>query len=88
MREESAGDAEDHFLEAALFRFRRTEDLGLPAVTPRAPWYGYSLGDWDAIWDTYAVRAVSGRWEETGKETFAQRRGGLIPETPVKSEKS
>ena len=61
------------------------EELGLPALTPRAPWHGYSLGDWDAIWDAYAERAVTGRWEETGKESFARRRGGLTPETPVKS---
>jgi len=63
------------------------EELGLPALKPREPWHGYSLGDWDSIWDTYAERAVSGKWEETGKETFARRRGGLTPETPVKSVK-
>ncbi len=63
------------------------DELGLPALTPKQPWYGYSLGDWDAIWDTYASRAVAGQWEETGKETFARRRGGLTPETPVKSVK-
>jgi 4-hydroxy-3-polyprenylbenzoate decarboxylase len=63
------------------------EELGLPALTPRHPWYGYSLGDWNTVWDTYAARAVEGRWEETGKETFAQRRGGLTPETLVKSVK-
>ena len=63
------------------------QELGLPPITPRQPWYGYSLGDWDAVWDTYAERAVTGRWEETGKETFARRRGGLTPETPVKGAK-
>jgi len=63
------------------------DELGLPALTPRAPWYGYSLGDWDAVWDTYAQRAVEGKWEETGKESFARRRAGLIPETPVKDVK-
>jgi UbiD family decarboxylase len=63
------------------------EELGLPKLKPQSPWYGYSLGDWDAVWDTYAERAVRGKWEETGKETFAQRRGGLTPETPVKSVK-
>jgi UbiD family decarboxylase len=63
------------------------DELGLPALTPQPPWHGYSLGDWDAAWDVYASRAVTGKWEETGKETFAQRRGGLTPETPVKSVK-
>jgi len=62
-------------------------ELGLPPLTPRQPWHGYSLGDWDAVWDTYAERAVTGRWEETGKESFAHRRSGLTPETPVKSAK-
>jgi 4-hydroxy-3-polyprenylbenzoate decarboxylase len=72
------------FMERALTIWK---ELGLPAITPRAPWHGYSLGDWDAVWDTYASRAVAGKWEESGKETFAKRRGGLTPETPVKSVK-
>src|SRR3984885_8788282 len=72
------------FMERALTIWR---ELGLPPVTPRAPWHGYSLGDWDAVWDTYATRAVEARWEETGKEKFAQRRGGLTPETLVKDVK-
>jgi UbiD family decarboxylase len=63
------------------------EELGLPKLKPQSPWHGYSLGDWDTVWDTYAERAVTGKWEETGKETFAHRRGGLTPETPVKSVK-
>jgi UbiD family decarboxylase len=64
------------------------QELGLPPLKPpRQPWHGYSLGDWDAVWDTYAERAVAGKWEETGKETFALRRGGLTPETPVKDVK-
>ena len=63
------------------------DELGLPALTPQPPWHGYSLGDWDAAWDVYAGRAVAGQWEESGKETFVRRRGGLTPETPVKSVK-
>src|SRR5579884_2346752 len=63
------------------------DDLGLPALKPQPPWHGYSLGDWDDVWDTYAERAVSGQWETTGRETFARRRAGLTPETPVKSVK-
>ena len=26
----------------------------------------------------------TGGWEQSGKETFAQKRGGLTPETPVR----
>jgi UbiD family decarboxylase len=63
------------------------QELGLPPLTLREPWHGYSLGDWDAEWDVYASRAVTGQWEETGKETFARRRGGLTPETPIKDVK-
>jgi UbiD family decarboxylase len=60
------------------------EKLGLPALSPQPPWHGYTLGDWTETWETYAKRAVSGEWEESGKETLAQRRGGLTPETPVR----
>ena len=63
------------------------QELGLPKLKPQSPWHGYSLGDWDAVWDIYAERAVTGQWEQSGKETFARRRGGLTPETPVKAVK-
>src|SRR5262245_9248450 len=61
------------------------DELGLPALSPQPPWYGCSLGDWNETWDTWAKRAVEGQWEETGKDTFARRKGGVIPETPVRS---
>ena len=61
------------------------DELGLPQLNPQPPWYGYSLGDWTDNWDNWAKRAVEGRWEETGRETFAGRKGGMIPETPVRS---
>ena len=61
------------------------EELGLPQLNPQPPWYGYSLGDWSDNWDLWAKRAVEGKWEETGRETFAGRKGGIIPETPVRS---
>jgi UbiD family decarboxylase len=60
------------------------QELGLPALSPQAPWHGYSLGDWSRDWDVYAARAVGGQWEKSGAETFARRRGGLTPETPVR----
>jgi 4-hydroxy-3-polyprenylbenzoate decarboxylase len=58
--------------------------LDLPPIALKAPWHGYPLGDWIDRWDTYAERAVSGAWEETGKETLARQRSGLKPETPVR----
>jgi UbiD family decarboxylase len=60
------------------------QELGLPALTPQAPWHGYSLGDWSKQWDVYAERAVAGKWEQSGAETFARRRGGLIPKTTAR----
>ena len=60
------------------------EELGLPVLKPQSPWHGYSLGEWDLAWDRYVERAVTGRWAESGVETFARRRGGLTPETPAR----
>jgi len=63
------------------------EELGLPTLTPQAPWHGYSLGDWNDTWEQWAQWAVQGDWEKTGADTFARRHGGLTPETPVRSVK-
>src|SRR6516225_8243882 len=60
------------------------QELELPALSPQPPWHGYSLGDWSQSWDVYAERAVAGKWQQSGEETFARRRAGLIPETPVR----
>jgi len=64
------------------------DEIGLPAITPQAPWHGYSLGDWDARFDVYARRAVDGAWAESGEETYLRRRGGIIPETPTRNVES
>jgi 3-polyprenyl-4-hydroxybenzoate decarboxylase len=61
------------------------DELGLPALRPQPPWHGYSLGEWDEVWERYAARAAEGRWEESGTETLPRRRGGLAPETPVRA---
>jgi 4-hydroxy-3-polyprenylbenzoate decarboxylase len=60
------------------------EELQLPHLTPRPPWHGYHLGDWDRRWDEYADAAVTGSWRATGDRTFANRKGGLKPETPLR----
>ncbi len=62
-------------------------ELGLPPITVKQPWHGYSLGDWTERWDTWAGRAANGTWEETGKETLARQRTGLKPETPARKVK-
>jgi UbiD family decarboxylase len=61
------------------------QELGLPALTPRPPWHGYTLGDWTDTWERYAQRATAGDWEENGRETIAQRRSDVTPETPVRN---
>jgi UbiD family decarboxylase len=60
------------------------KELGLPALTMRSPWHGYSLGDWNENWELFARNAVAGEWEKNGLNTVARRRGGLTPETPVR----
>ena len=59
------------------------EELGLPALTVRAPWHGYTLGDWTETWESFARRAIAGDWEMNGEETARRQRGGVEPETPV-----
>jgi UbiD family decarboxylase len=61
------------------------KDLGLPALSIRQPWHGYSLGDWNEAWDLFARNAVAGEWEKNGEDTVARRRGGLTPETPARN---
>jgi hypothetical protein len=61
------------------------DEIGMPPITPQPPWHGYTLGDWADDWETFAQRAAKGEWEQSGRETFARRRGGLTPETPVRN---
>ena len=68
------------FMEA---RARSGRNSGLPALTVRVPWHGYTLGDWTETWETFARRAVAGEWEKNGEETAKRVREGVEPETPV-----
>jgi 4-hydroxy-3-polyprenylbenzoate decarboxylase len=70
------------YMEKAVERWKA---LGLPALSLRAPWHGYTLGDWSDSWEAFARNAVAGDWEENGTETFARRRAGITPETPVRA---
>lgn len=62
------------------------EELGLPALRPQAPWYGYTLGDWLPYWDAAAARAVAGDYLENGRISLAQQKEGLKPETKFRPE--
>ncbi|HEV2627019.1 MAG TPA: UbiD family decarboxylase [Pseudolabrys sp.] len=59
--------------------------LKLPPVHFQAPWHGYALGDWSDQWEAFAQNAAAAKWEENGANTLARRRGGLKPETSVRS---
>ncbi|HEV8016001.1 MAG TPA: UbiD family decarboxylase [Stellaceae bacterium] len=63
------------------------EKLGLPALRPEAPWFGYSLGDWSPKWDEAAARAATGRYLENGRISAQQKKKGVKPETKFRPEK-
>jgi 4-hydroxy-3-polyprenylbenzoate decarboxylase len=62
------------------------EELDLPPLNVRAPWHGYTLGDWTDTWETFARRAAAGEWEQNGRDTLARQRQdqGLLPESPAR----
>lgn len=50
------------------------EEMGLPPLAPQAPWYGYSLGQWDDELDEEAQLAVRGEHYQTGDKLQQLRR--------------
>ena len=60
------------------------EELGLPALKPETPWFGYSLGEWNEDLDRAAERAVKGDYFETGKLIAQRRRKDLKMNTEVR----
>jgi UbiD family decarboxylase len=60
------------------------EELGLPALKPETPWFGYSLGEWNEDLDKAAERAVKGDYFETGKIIAQRRRKDLKMNTEVR----
>jgi 3-polyprenyl-4-hydroxybenzoate decarboxylase len=50
------------------------EELGLPPLKPKMPWYGYNLGDWHPELDEEAALAVKGDYWQTGEKIARQRR--------------
>ncbi len=49
------------------------EELGLPPLEPKVPWYGYSLGQWTEEYEVEAELALKGDHYQTG-EKMAQNR--------------
>lgn len=60
------------------------QELELPPLVPQPPWHGYTLGDWSEAWTRFAEAAAAGEWQRNGAATFARRRSGMKPETPVR----
>ena len=50
------------------------EELGLPALKPEMPWYGYSLGQWPEEFQVEAERAVRSEYWTTGEIAKQRRR--------------
>ena len=50
------------------------EELELPPLKPRMPWYGYSLGAWSEEDEAEAELAVKGDYFETGTKQTGQRK--------------
>jgi 4-hydroxy-3-polyprenylbenzoate decarboxylase len=73
------------YMEAAKVLWER---LGLPALKPESPWFGYSLGDWSPEWDRNALAAARGEWMDRSESYRQRRRRGVIPNTPVRSVES
>ena len=44
------------------------EEVGLPALTPKTPWYGYSLGHWTKENEKEAELALKGEHYQTGEK--------------------
>lgn len=57
------------------------EKLGLPALKPQEPWFGYSLGIWCDAWDECAARAAAGDWTANGLRSGAAARRMEEPQT-------
>jgi 4-hydroxy-3-polyprenylbenzoate decarboxylase len=58
------------FMEHARELWNRLE---LPPLNPQAPWYGYSLGQWNDEWEEEAQLAVKSDYLQTGAK-LAKRR--------------
>ena len=61
------------------------EELGLPELNPRKPWFGYSLGEWSDEFDAMAQRAVESDYFATGEIIAQRRRNDVAMNTEVRT---
>ena len=59
------------FMENAM---KIWDELGLPALKPEMPWFGYALGQWPEEFQMEADRATRGEYWKTGEELIQKRR--------------
>jgi hypothetical protein len=59
------------------------DSLGLPPLSPQAPWHGYTMGTWSEAWEEAAARTVTGDYAENGARTAKRRRSDVRPATPA-----
>ncbi len=60
------------------------EELGLPALRPETPWYGYSLGEWSDEFEEAAQNAVDGDYFKYGESLIARRRSDVEMNTEIR----
>jgi 4-hydroxy-3-polyprenylbenzoate decarboxylase len=60
------------------------DDLGLPQLKPETPWYGYSLGEWNDVWEKAAQRAANGDWLANGKRSERHVSKEVEPQSPAR----
>jgi 4-hydroxy-3-polyprenylbenzoate decarboxylase len=60
------------------------EELGLPALRPETPWYGYSLGEWSDEFEQAAQDAVDGNYFKYGETLIARRRSDVAMNTEIR----
>ena len=61
------------------------EELGLPALKPQTPWFGYTLGEWPDELERAAQLAVKGEYFETGELLVRRRRKDVGMNTEVRN---
>ncbi len=61
------------------------DELGMPKLTPEAPWFGYSLGEWSDDLDHMAELAVKSEYWETGKIIAQRRRSDVAMNTEIRT---